>query len=106
MDSDPRVRRSVLGSSLGTVILAVIVLLGASGIAATGYLYVYTGHQRCLDRQSGWDNQKDAWISLTAPVVYPPSSDPSLVRAQEVANEARADRRKYLLSGLGERPDC
>ncbi len=102
----PGVTHRVLGSTVGTFILILIVFLGAAGIGATGYLFVHTGQLRCKDQQVGWDNRRDAWVALTVPVEYPVGADPRLVAAQNASNAARATQRDYLLAGLGDRPDC
>lgn len=62
--------------------------------------------QSCLDRQHGWDNRQEAWILLTEPPVFAPTTDPERIAAEKAITDQDMSNREFLLAGLGPRPDC
>lgn len=85
--------------------LPTMIGLASVGAGVASAYVLHDAHVQCVSAQRSWDNRRDAWIALTAPVSYPDASD-GLLDAEKVTNAYRLEQRRKLLDGLGRRPSC
>lgn len=99
----------MMATGKGVSIRAVVgvLILGAGSFVGLGAGFVlHQSRAACQERARSWDNRRDAWIELTMPTPFGPTTDPERLDAERAINEQQARVRKNLLRGLGPRPTC